>query len=70
MVELDDYQMPEGYGTTIGKCLTFAEIEGLLAAERERCAAVADELSDECNSIFGWGIATAIRNLPPQTDGA
>lgn len=68
---LDDYQMPDGYGTTIGKCLTFAEIEGLLAAERERCAAVA--------VAFDWGpwwhedqiqhaIAAQIRSLPPQTE--
>jgi len=47
VTELDDYQMPEGSGTTIGKCLTFAEIEGLLAAERERCAAVLDNMEAE-----------------------
>lgn len=40
MSDLDDYQTPEGYGSTVGKCLTYEEIEALLAAERERCAAL------------------------------
>lgn len=69
MSELDDYQMPEGSGTTIGKCLTFAEIEGLLAAERERCAAVADSLAGVWGSMATMAISREIRNLPPQTEG-
>lgn len=73
MSDLKDYVMPDGYGTTIGKCLTSAEIQALLAAERERCAKVADQMGQ------GAGLSTsrlvlavtarAIRNLPAQTEG-
>lgn len=51
MSELDAYENPPGYGDMIGKCLTFAEIEALLAAERERCAAVADALAEEAERV-------------------
>ena len=47
MDHLKDYQTPNGSGTVIGKCLTFGEIEALLAAERERCAKVAHRLVEE-----------------------
>jgi hypothetical protein len=47
MGELEDYRTPDGYGTTIGKCLTFGEIEALLAAERGRCAALCDASAAE-----------------------
>jgi len=70
--ELNDYQMPKSYGTTIGKCLTFAEIEGLLAAERERCAAVADMWAEEwAGAARGAArrVGKSIHNLPPQTEG-
>jgi len=66
--EIDAYEPPPGYGDTIGKCLTFAEIEALLAAERERCAAVAIQcggtlvrMNMRKTSEF---IARAIRALP------
>jgi len=72
MSDLNDYQMPEGYGSIIGKCLTFAEVEALLAAERERCAKVAASFE-----VGPWwretdippAIAAAIRSLAPQTIG-
>ncbi len=70
--DLADYTVPDGYGTTIGKCLTFAEIEGLLAAERERCAAVADDFArrwDTAGKATLLNIARSIRSLPPQTEG-
>jgi hypothetical protein len=51
MTDLADYTVPDGYGTTIGKCLTFAEIEGLLAAERERCAALCEQSAAVCGAI-------------------
>ena len=72
MSELADYTVPDGYGTTIGKCLTFAEIEGLLAAERERCAALAEQLPDvtslgpSTRAAAAW-IASQIRSLSPST---
>ena len=59
MSELDAYENPPGYGDTIGKCLTFAEIEALLAAERERCAAVADRRAEEW-AMAARGAATRI----------
>jgi hypothetical protein len=37
------------HAVVIGKCLTFAEIEELLAAERERCAVVAVRLGAEAS---------------------
>jgi hypothetical protein len=72
--DLADYTVPDGYGTTIGKCLTFAEIEGLLAAERERCAAVAEEFGSgrpwwDAETVR-FEVAREIRNLPPQTEGS
>jgi len=69
--DLDAYETPPGYGDTIGKCLTFAEIEALLAAERERCAAVADKFIAGPNyhrSMAALAIGANIRNLPSQAD--
>lgn len=43
--------MAEDHGTTIGKCLTYGEIEALLAAERERCAALCDQSAGVCAAI-------------------
>lgn len=73
MSDLDDYQTPEGYGSTVGKCLTYEEIEALLTAERERCAKVAEDPK----TWWGWSVgrevgdsvAAAIRSLAPQTIG-
>ncbi len=70
MSDLDDYQTPEGYGSTVGKCLTHEEVEALLAAERERCAKVAASFE-----VGPWwretdippAIAAAIRSLALQT---
>lgn len=69
--DLEDYVMPESYGATIGKCLTYGEIEALLAAERERCAKVADKRAAEwAMAARGAAVrlAAEIRNLPPQTE--
>lgn len=47
MSDLEAYEMPAGYGDTAGRCLTFAEIDAMLAAERERCAVFAEARSKE-----------------------
>ncbi len=54
--------------TDLSKTFSLAEVEGLLAAERERCAKVAASwaASDWPAGQTVFAIAAAIRNLAPE----
>lgn len=49
------------------------ESAAMLAAERERCATVADQMGQGAglatSRMAYWDVALMIRNLPPQADG-
>ncbi len=57
--------------TDLSKTFSLAEVEGLLAAERERCAKAVDAwtVGDWQRDRSTIAIADAIRNLPPQVIG-
>lgn len=55
----------------LSKTFTLAEVEGFLAAERERCAKVAEDPKTWWDDVGAFGsthdaVAAAIRNLPPK----